>query len=47
MLRKAKQDLIVSSLNENRNNPRRFCRILNEDLGLNSRKQEKVVHDFR
>ena len=38
MLRKAKQELIVSSLNENRNNPRRFWRILNEDLGLNSKK---------
>ena len=38
MLTVAKQDLIVSSLNENRSNPRRFWRIINEDLGLNSKK---------
>ena len=38
MLIIAKQDLIVTSLNENRNNPRRFWRIINEDLGVNSKK---------
>ena len=38
MLRRAKQELITTSLHENRSNPRRFWRILNEDLGLNSKK---------
>ena len=38
MLRKAKQEVVMSSLQENRSNPRRFWRVLNEDLGLNSKK---------
>ena len=47
MLRKAKQELTVFSLNENRNNPRRFSRILNEDLGLNSKKSAKGCKRLR
>ena len=41
MLRKAKHELVVHSLNENKHNPRHFWRILNEDLGLNSKKSVK------
>ena len=47
MLNIAKQDLIVTSLNENRNNPRRFWRIINEDLGLNSKKVSEKCSRLR
>ena len=37
MLRKAKQDLVITSLNDNHTNSRKFWKILNEDLGLKSK----------
>ena len=45
MLVKARQAVIVSSLNENRNDPRRFWKILNVDLGL-SEKRSKNNQSF-
>ena len=38
MLTKAKQHVVVTALEENRKDPRRFWRILNTDLGLNEKK---------
>ena len=38
MLTKAKRDVIVSALDENRKDPRRFWKILNMDLGLSGKK---------
>ena len=37
MLTKAKLNLIVSALEENKKDPRRFCRFLNVDLGLSEK----------
>ena len=37
MLRKDKQDLVMTSLNDNHTNSRKFWKILNEDLGLKSK----------
>ena len=37
MLRKAKQDLAITSLNDNHTNSRKFWKILNKDLGLKSK----------
>ena len=45
MLTRAKQHVIVSALDENRKDPRRFWRILNVDLGLNEKKSA-CSHSF-
>ena len=45
MLRKAKQDLVITSLNDNHTNSRKFWKILNEDLGQKSKNaQDTCVH---
>ena len=47
MLRKAKQDLVITSLNDNHTNSRKFWKILNEDLGLKSKNAQDTCVQLR
>ena len=47
MLRKAKQDLVIASLNDNHTNLRKFWKILNEDLGLKSKNAQDTCVQLR
>ena len=47
MLKKAKQDLVITSLNDNHTNSRKFWKILNEDLGLKSKNVQDTCVQLR
>ena len=47
MLKKAKQDLVITSLKDNHTNSRKFWKILNKDLGLKSKNAQDTCVQLR